>query len=85
MKPTSLASSTPVRPVLSSGLAPSELRRRTLPSALSNQGANAGPPSSISAESLSTAASQRSQFLSGSPMPMHRASVNGQGYTSDYR
>lgn len=85
MKPNSLPSSTPVRPLLPSGVPPTELRRRTLPSALSNQSASLGPPSSLSAESLSTAAGQRSQFLPGTPMPMHRPSVNGQGYNPDHR
>ncbi|XP_034242393.1 endoplasmic reticulum junction formation protein lunapark-A [Thrips palmi] len=82
VRPTPLQSSTPVRPV-PPGVAPSELRRRTLPSALGNPGTNVGPPSSLSSESLSSAALQRSQFLSGTPV--HRPSVNGQSFSSDFR
>lgn len=84
VKPTPLQSSTPVRPVPPPGLmAASELRRRTLPSALGNPGVNPGPASSLSSESLSSAAIQRSQFLSGTPM--HRPSINGQSFTSEFR
>ncbi|XP_026273757.1 endoplasmic reticulum junction formation protein lunapark-A isoform X1 [Frankliniella occidentalis] len=79
--PVQLHQATPSRPV--AGLSPTELRRRTLPSALGNQGPNTVPPSSISSDSLSTAAMQRAQFLSGTPM--HRPSANGQSFSSEYR
>lgn len=80
---TPLLSSTPSRPVVPQGLPPTELRRRTLPSALGNSAAIPGPPSSLSSDSLSAVASQRSQFLTGTPM--HRPSVNGQSFSSEYR
>lgn len=73
-------SSTVSQPALPSA---SELRRRTLPSALGNAPANRGPPSSLSSDSLSTAAIQRAQFLSSTPV--HRPSINGQSFSSEYR
>ncbi|KAK3930567.1 Endoplasmic reticulum junction formation protein lunapark-B [Frankliniella fusca] len=79
--PVQLNQATPSRPI--AGLPPTELRRRTLPSALGNPGPNAVPPSSVSSDSLSSAAIQRAQFLSGTPM--HRPSVNGQSFNSEYR
>lgn len=82
VRPAPLQSSTPMRPI-PPGLSPTELRRRTLPSALGNPGVNPGPPSSLSSDSLSSAAMQRSQFLSGTPV--HRPSVNGQSFTSEFR
>lgn len=78
-----LQTSTPSRTAQAMGENTTELRRRTLPSALGNPGANPGPPSSFSSDSLAAAANQRAQFLAGTPL--HRPPINGQSFTSEFR